>query len=374
MEIQEINLLILSLFFGIYILILQGLDLFQKFPKKNADYFTVKPRRIGFFDFAKGIAIIAVIIIHATRFINFLPETPDSFLIWNEGINRIMRFAISVFFITSGALLFIKDIKKFYFNKIKRILVPYAFFSFAATYFFSVRFDSFSRYIITAVRDFFTGQALVPYWFVIVLFQFYLISPFLLYLFKKVRTDIILFTSFVFSLASYFLIPLISFPFFGNFLFFFVLGISLKPFFFEEKREWLNKIHPVYWFFFVLLLYLSIGMLQPFERYYNVRLVYGPAVMLFLFYIYPLLPEIIKKKIEKIGEKSLYIYLLHFIITYSLTVFIVIFKAQNINPFILFSGLAVFTFIITYTIIIGSQKLLVFLLNAFHQIKKTNFK
>jgi hypothetical protein len=72
MGFEGINLLILSICAGIYLAILAVLGFFSKFSKSGEHYFTSKPlRRVAFFDFAKGIAIMAIIVIHTAYFMHF---------------------------------------------------------------------------------------------------------------------------------------------------------------------------------------------------------------------------------------------------------------------------------------------------------------
>ncbi|MGM0629397.1 MAG: acyltransferase family protein, partial [Patescibacteria group bacterium] len=140
MEVEGISVLILSIVTALYFLFLYRAGLIPSKICLNTDIYINKPKvRKGFFDFSKGIAILAVIIIHTVFIMNAFSEDLSVYsLQWNEGINRVMRFAIPVFFISSGALLFLtgldkESLKDFYLPKIKRIFIPYVFFSFFAT-------------------------------------------------------------------------------------------------------------------------------------------------------------------------------------------------------------------------------------------------
>src|SRR3990167_6159422 len=64
--------------------------------------------RLPVFDFLRGVAIMAVVIIHvAWVYILSNPDRSDIFLFF---VNNVSRFAISIFFIVSGALLQIGDL------------------------------------------------------------------------------------------------------------------------------------------------------------------------------------------------------------------------------------------------------------------------
>lgn len=72
MALEGINLLILSALAGIYLLFLGFLGLFKELPILKKEHFTEKPgNRVDFFDFVKGIAIVAIIVIHTTEFMLF---------------------------------------------------------------------------------------------------------------------------------------------------------------------------------------------------------------------------------------------------------------------------------------------------------------
>lgn len=253
MQIEAINLFILIVLAGVYLVIIK-IFVFGKKPREVGSCpFICKFRdRIDFFDFARGLAILAVIVIHVAFFIRFFDEKISfSSLVWNEQINRVARFAVPVFLISSGALLSLpglqkESLKNFYLSKIKRIIFPYAFFSFFATYLFSGVSNSFFQYLSRATKEFLTGGALPAYWFVSVLLQLYILYPFLWYIFynKKIKANTLLLFSFVFSLVSYFflsshwfewLIRPEGLPFFGGYLFFY-FGNGFEANFFNKKR------------------------------------------------------------------------------------------------------------------------------------------
>ena len=376
---EGISLLILSILAVTYVLLLRCFNLLPNFRFFDREMLRKKTdERIYFFDFAKGVAIIAVVIIHVVFFMMLFPENfSTKFFEWNQHINRAMRFAIPVFFISSGALLYLKDLKKetlkrFYYPKITRILFPYALFSLLSTSLFTSGFDNFGDYMIVAFKDFFTGTALVPYWFIPVLFKLYLLYPLLWYLFvvKKVNPAIILGGSFLFSLASFFLFSpswfgwhsyLGGLVFFGDFLFLFVLGMILRPFFFTgvaEAKNILEKIRFKHFAYTVVLLYFFIGFLNPLELYFNSRLIYGPVVTVLLFLAYSLLKDGTFTKIfEKIGEQSLYIYLLHFWFFHFFYIVFIHYNFQRFNSLAIFISLFIANLVLTCGFIFLIQKM-----------------
>lgn len=378
MQTESISILILSVIAVFYLLIIKKQGLTSPVLRSNTGiYLSGSVTRKGFFDFAKGVAILAVLVIHTVFVFNiFSEEFSVLFQGWNEHINRLARFAIPVFFTCSGTLLFLKgldkgSLKNFYLPKIKRLFIPYALFSVFATVFISGNLVGFSDYLITPLKDILTGRALPPYWFIPVLFQLYLIYPLIWYLLVVKRTAPvkIFVVSFVFSLVSYFLFSpswlnwqdyLGGLIFFGPYLFFFVLGIVLKPLFFartEEVLQWLFKIKFFYFALLVLVIYFFIGTVDPLSHYFNVRLVYGPTVMLLLFYLHYFLKEkSIGSVMERIGRQSLYIYLLHFIILLWLKPLIHLLIVNDIHPALIFILVFFLNFAITYGAICLTRK------------------
>ncbi len=378
MEIEGISLLVLSSVLTVYVAILLVFKTLPLQPCLDTKIFTDRPsKRVPFFDFAKGIAITAVILIHVAFLLAyFSDDLPLSFLSWNEGINRAMRFAIPVFFISSGALLFLQNfkietLKGFYLPKIKRLVIPYVAFSFFATFATSKGSFILFDYITAALKDLLTGGALVPYWFIPVLFQLYLLYPLLWYLLvvKRINPLTMLAGSFAFSLSSYFLFSpywlgwqeyLGDLTFFGAYLFFFVLGMVLKPFFFAKTEEitlWLERTKFLYFGATIIFLYFFIGMADPLSHFYNVRLIYGPVVMIIIFYLYPFLRGGIRTLIEGIGRQSLPIYLLHFILLTLLIPLVQILILYDTEPGLIFVIVFIVNFFMTYGFISIARKM-----------------
>lgn len=374
MYFEGINLSILLIISAGYVLLLCFFGLFRQYPLPSKEAFCEKPKaRIDFFDFAKGIAILAVIIIHSCYFPLYLTLSHNnfspSFFVISEQINRAMRFAIPVFLISSGALLFLNNLgkeslKNFCFKKAKRIVLPYVLFSALGTYIFASSGNFiFFNYLSRALKDIFTGSALLPYWFVPVLLQLYIIYPILWYLFvkKKISPAKILLCSFLISLICYFVFYykylgwqryLGQFYFFGSVLFFFVLGMIFKSMVLTENRQWLQKSFFLLFSFLIILMYFLLGLLSPTEAYFNERLIYGPVVFLLLFYFYPLFKKVkISGFFERIGKQSLYIYLLHYLIFYFIGPLLSLPGVLKLNSFLLVFGLAFVNFSITYLLV-----------------------
>lgn len=158
---------------------------------------------------------------------------------------------------------------------------------------------------------------ILSFWFIPLILQLYFIYPFLWYLLKakKIRPGLFLLFSFIFSVSCYFLSAFWSqWPFgilfFGPYLFFFVLGMILKPMLFSGNEEWLKKNHFLYWSILIIFLYFSIGLLNTKEQYFNCQFVYGPVVFLILFlFLIGFLTFLLQNLFKKLA-KTVYIFIL----------------------------------------------------------------
>jgi len=264
-----------------------------------------KHSRIPIFDVIKGLAILAIILIHVSYFYSDFKVYPENLALFNA-LNNISRFAIPVFFIASGMLL--RPVKKpsewkdFYWRKVVRIFIPYAFFSFI--------------YWLLADRppagffyDLVAGTALIPYYFITVLFQLYLLYPFL----RKFKSDkwllafsiAVSLSAFTFGWYDWFGIRLCF-----QFLFFFVFGMVMRKHYLDFKPA---KGELVLVAAAILFHLLSIKAL-PNIRFYNLQYVYGPAVFTLFFFIKDFLlgNKTVSSVLRFLGRQSLWIYLIHF--------------------------------------------------------------
>ena len=264
-----------------------------------------KKERQVFFDVIKGVAIIAVVLIHVTYLFNLtVGATNNEFFL--TFFNNISRFAIAFFFICSGILLTpIKGKsgwKDFYQRKFIRILVPYFLVSLVIFAFNTTSITDF-------LYNFVSGKLSVPFYFVTVLIQLYLLFP-LLSRFRKSKYFLV--GTFILTFG-YQLSPLTSFPFgvplFLKFLFFFAYGIYFR----EHYLNYVASKKEFHVWLLISLAYLLTILLMP-ERYYNHRYFYGIALFNILFYFKD---RILQWKgttnfFAAFGRNSLWIFLIHF--------------------------------------------------------------
>lgn len=140
-------------------------------------------KRDDYFDQLRGIAIIALVAIHISSVIvdrNFANTFNFSFLFIYR---QLLNFVIPLFIFVSGYFMAIKDVstikkyQSFIFKQAKKILIPYVIF----TSIF-ILIDCYSGESITlksVTLNFLTGNVVSPYFFIILIFQYYLLLPIL---------------------------------------------------------------------------------------------------------------------------------------------------------------------------------------------------
>ncbi len=260
--------------------------------------------RDAYYDLIKGLAILAVIFIHvayANR--NFTADGKDNAFVII--MNNMARFAIPLFFICSGVLLSpignLKGIKNFYIRKLWRIFLPYLLCSLAFAYFFEYPLEVFLYKLIA-------GKADAPYYFMVVLFQLYLLYPFLC---MAKSSKHFLFLTFLLSLFAFAgnVRSVFGIPLCAEYLFFFVYGMACRDKFMNYKP---GRNEQYFWLAAIVLFFAVILFKQ--EQYYNAQFFYGLAVFNLMFFYRQYLDRknIVATALKKFGRNSLWVYLLHF--------------------------------------------------------------
>lgn len=300
---------------------------------------TLPRKRMEYFDFLKGVSIIAVIIIHIAYFFQRLNQNNNDFFM--DVLSNSLRFAIPFFFICSGILLASFDdhkikMKEYYYNKFIRIIVPYLIMNVLIAAFLDPSLEEFFIYIIS-------GVAIPPYYFVIVLTIYYLIFPFI-NSFKD--SKIFLYASFFISFLTFFLIELWVYGiliFATNLFFFFAYGMYMRNYFLQEK---LSQKEAKYWGI-IILLFLWVALVFP-GFYYNNQFFYGIAIFN-LFFIFKdkimRMPRRIFAAVCAFGRTSLWIFLTHFPVMYCIYVILSVFK---LNYYLFYGLTGVLSLVICY--------------------------
>ncbi|MBF0300579.1 MAG: acyltransferase [Oligoflexia bacterium] len=266
--------------------------------------------RYFFYDFLKGIGMLAVLIIHVTYIykddLTFY-NTDNVYYYVNNLVNNLTRFTIPFFLLISGVLLkpFImqkKEIVDFYRKKLLRLIPPYILCVIA------IHWD---RPIAEIWSLGITGQADVPFYFMLVLFQCYFLYPLLVYLRKYVSVTMYLLL--IISVVS------AIFPTFWSahdvplclkYIFFFAYGAYSREYFLNYKKE-RNKD---FWLWVICIVYYVVYCLIFSNYYYNTRFFWGLATFHMVFYFRDsiLKWKIFTKFFNFIGRFSLWIFLIHY--------------------------------------------------------------
>lgn len=253
---------------------------------------TAKVRRIWELDFARVIAMLAVITIHVTSTYIYA-ESRFTLLGVNAAywLNQASRFAVPLFILLSGMSLRISDngqsMTRFLKKRLKRIGLPYIFWFFIYDFYnygFNLRKMISEKHFLPGLKAFFLGQAAPHLYFIIVLLQLYLLYPILKRALARFPTQCITFSliiSFVaqciihFSEQNYDLMsgPIKTYLWilFPPWLFYYVCGMALaERVDFIRKAALQNKgailaITAVFMVFYVLDSHVSssIGSIKP---------------------------------------------------------------------------------------------------------------
>ncbi len=143
------------------------------------------------FDAFRGLAIIAVIAIHASEISSPISSSAGEWKFHFVAYKQLLNFAIPAFVFISGYWLSKKsikslgDYKSFLMRRLFRILIPYFVWSF--TYIVYGALKTHTIDVGQTAITLLTGRAPGPYyyWFVIMIAQFYIITPLLLYLNRR---------------------------------------------------------------------------------------------------------------------------------------------------------------------------------------------
>lgn len=279
----------------------------------------INSKRLKNIDAMRGIAIIAVILIHSTYFL-YSEYVETNAIIAINLINNLSRFAIPVFLFSSGLLLrpFIwnkKYIFNFYMSKFIRIGIPYILVTLVL---WQIGYNNSAPLWKLLV----TGDMAIPFYFIPVLFQLYILYPLLDYI-RKLNPKYLLLGSLMISIASFFMPNtwnLYDFPLFMQYLIFFVYGMLRQDILSKKISNLWGELIIIYIIlqaiFIIPLIYhkFDIGIYK-FLYFYNFQIILGFG---FIFTIIKYLKsnkfgvKSIHSIFAPLGRISLWIFLLHF--------------------------------------------------------------
>ncbi len=150
--------------------------------------------RIGEIDILKGIAIIAVLMIHTTsNAVVQLNKSSLSYIIFAI-INRLSQFAVPAFIFASAMLLMYNygdgcDWKLFYKRRLKNVLMPYAVWTIIYGAYLHIVHHVPLRSILT-IKNIFFGGMFYHLYFIVIIVQLYVLFPVLLYIYRHINKNI----------------------------------------------------------------------------------------------------------------------------------------------------------------------------------------
>jgi surface polysaccharide O-acyltransferase-like enzyme len=150
----------------------------------------IRKERIDELDVLRGMAILSVILQHALGVYIRRPEIHFADAAMIGMLFNITKFAVPTFVFVTGAALVYNyydhlNYPKFLWKRVKDILLPY--------FIWSIAYESYSYglpeanflWIRNFIKDLVYGNAFYHLWFVVMIFQFYLVYPAFRAMFKK---------------------------------------------------------------------------------------------------------------------------------------------------------------------------------------------
>ena len=273
--------------------------------------------RIGFFDFLKGVAILAIVAIHATT---VFPEYA-----W---ANSFLWFAVPLFIFSTGYLLarrYAKPAADYYRSFAKRVALPYVIFCLAvgiAAAVLNARFDA-AAFSVDVLLGRFNGGAL---YFIPLIIQLYLLFPLLQKARQNVPPWMMLLLAYAISIffklydnaaqATAWNADPVSLAFCGRYLFFFAAGMYLSHIELGKKAQ---RVAGASLFVFLLASALAIN-----TDFFPVYLYFYPLACLIIiaaaYHAAERWLEGICNALKETGKASLFIYLVHPAVIFSTAV------------------------------------------------------
>lgn len=215
-------------------------------------------QRLHYIDVLNCIAIIFVLLLHSSQLAHFGISKDSNFIV-TEIMQCLFIPAVYIFFMNSGATLLDYrdkyDTKTFYKKRLKRVLIPFLFWS-AFYYLFNSRFHSFPGPIFQEdigiknfLEQFLNNNINNLFWFFYSIIALYVVTPVVSVLAKKHRNVLfgMVVIYFVFTDLLTYLGKLININFLtkfidqplltSSFLGYFIVGYLIKENYFNRKYE-----------------------------------------------------------------------------------------------------------------------------------------
>lgn len=300
-------------------------------------------QRLREMDFIRAAVALCIIAIHVTA--GYVSASRTAYF-----LNQLVRFAVPVFILISGLLLYASDTGckgvsgyfAFLWRRLKKVFIPYLLWSMIYIL-YSVKDDLGSvwsdqgAFLLGSAKKLLYGSAHAHLYFVVIILQLYLLYPFLSRL-MKLRPRLVLALSFLLTLfyqtgVYLYLMGLIQFPapilpnyiFFPTWIFFFVFGMHFAA----NLKAWKNKLQgrllPVcgVWAASLVLLLADSRLTGTFSSSMK------PSIMLYCLTSFLLMysfflplrdrPHPVLKALEWLSVQSYMIYLCHLLVMAGIT-------------------------------------------------------
>lgn len=299
-------------------------------PLKTEEQSMIQSQRSSNIDFIRGLSIIGIVMIHIDSFFRYYHPN-DSFSNITLFLSNASRFSVPAFIISSAFFLSYKSPKEYWLSKWKNLIVPYLIIGTIA-YFSKYPVES-KYFLLDYLYKIISGTAMAPFYFVPLMVQFYLAYSVFM---RKVRQEktivLVLLISLVLNLFSN--LELLNSPniylnglvpaFFGNFVFFFLVGFTSKKIFlnsemFEkhilEKKNFFIALCLSLLLYLLFVGFLTMSRLPELSNHF----LFYPLGMFILLYALGIVLERstnsiflnIHKFFSFIGKNSLPIFLIH---------------------------------------------------------------
>ncbi len=244
---------------------------------------------------------------------------------------RLSAFIVQGYIFLSSLKLFLKNTDKFNYkeflkNRVKLIFVPYLMWV-MVYYLYFCSIDYFDFKLLDYVRYVLNGSIVSPFYFVIIIFQFYILMPLWTNLFKKYKSSVLVVTSLFIMILSKKYFPVIfgdSFKYYDRilttYIFYWFWGCAVGLNYNSFKNFVTKNI------ILITFLFLAISTLDAYLSYRafgqgiyvplleNIHVIYCILAIMLSLAVFAILSKYglnLNKPLKYIDASSFYIYLSH---------------------------------------------------------------
>ena len=303
-----------------------------------------KKEKLDYITFLSVISAISVVFLHTNGV--FWIFSKERYWITADIIEGIFYFAVPIFFMISGANLIDYrkryDTKTFFIKRIKKVVIPFIFFSVFAIFYFAYILKDFNIHIeslLSLVDITLNAKLMKIYWFFPALICVYLSIPLFSAIQDDIKLDVIklfIILGFIFNISIPFIISVfkinISIPIniivCGGYILYALIGYYLNKVDLTKKTRIIIYILGIFGLFLHIYgtYYLSFKyghIVTTYKEYNNLPcMLYSVAIFVFAKYLFIYLNGNFNKWVKKVilflKDYTFPIYLLHIFVIYGL--------------------------------------------------------